>query len=380
MSNEIVMTNARIVTRYSVMIGTVQIVNGLIGNMDTGSYAGPNAIDFEGDLLLPGIVDIHTDNLERHLQPRPGVDWPNIAALVTHDRQVAAAGITTVFDSLCVGDYDDGQAGRQDALVKCLWAMEEAQEAGLLKSEHLLHLRCEVSATGVVDIFRSFVSDPLVQLVSLMDHTPGQRQWSNLDKWREFTGRLNFSAQQLDAIYDARMKMQAINAAPTRSEVVRICHERGLKLASHDDTTAEHIAQACLDEVSISEFPTTRTAAQLARNNGMRTVMGAPNVVLGGSHSGNVSARELASEGLVDGLASDYVPISLIQGCFLFHDALGMPLPEAVAKVTCNPAEMVGLQDRGEIEIGKRADILRVMAYHHMPVIRGVWRAGKLVS
>lgn len=380
MSNEIIMTNARIVTGDAVFNGTLHVVDGVIRAVETSPARCPSAIDLEGDYLLPGIVDIHTDNLERHLVPRPGVEWPNIAALVTHDRQVAAAGITTVFDSLCVGDYDHGGGNRQDSLVKSLQAMEEAQEAGLLKSEHLLHLRCEVSATGVVDAFLSFVDDPLVKLVSLMDHTPGQRQWSNLAKWRQFTGRLNVSDQDLDNIYETRIELQAQNADPTRREVVRICHERGLTLASHDDTTPDHIAEAVGDRVTISEFPTTEAAARLARDNGMWIVMGAPNVVLGASHSGNVSARHLAGQDLVDGLASDYVPMSLIQGCFLFHETLGMPLPDAVAKVTRNPAKMVGLDDRGEIAIGKRADLLRVKGYHHIPVVRGVWRQGQFVS
>jgi len=380
MSNEMIMTNASIVTGDAIVTGTVRVVDDLIHDIDTTPSHSGSAIDFEGDYLLPGIVDIHTDNLERHLVPRPGVEWPNIAALVTHDRQVAAAGITTVFDSLCVGDYDHGGTNRQESLVKSLQAMEEAQEAGLLKSEHLLHLRCEVSASGVVDAFLSFVDDPLIKLVSLMDHTPGQRQWSNVAKWRQFTGRLNVSDQELDDIYESRIELQSLNADPTRREVVRISHERGLTLASHDDSTPEHIAEALGDRVTISEFPTTETAARLAHDGGMWVVMGAPNVVLGGSHSGNVSARQLAGLGLVDGLASDYVPMSLIQGCFLFHETLSMPLVNAVAKVTLNPAKMVGLDDRGEIAVGKRADILRVKAYHHMPVVRGVWRQGQLVS
>ncbi len=380
MTQELIMTNARIVTRDAVVTGTVRVVDSLIRDVDTTPSHCRPAVDFEGNYLLPGIVDIHTDNLERHLMPRPGVEWPNIAALVTHDRQVAAAGITTVFDSLCVGDYDHGGADRQGSLVKSLQAMEEAQEAGLLKSEHLLHLRCEVSASGVVDAFLSFVDDPLIRLVSLMDHTPGQRQWSNVAKWRQLTGRLNVSDQDLDYIYESRLQLQALNADPTRREVVRICHERGLTLASHDDSTPEHIAEALGDRVTISEFPTTEAAARLAHDGGMWIVMGAPNVVLGASHSGNVSARRLAGLGLVDGLASDYVPMSLIQSCFLFYETLAMPLADAVAKVTLNPAKMVGLDDRGEIAVGKRADILRVKAYYHMPVVCGVWRQGQFVS
>ena len=150
-------------------------------------------------------------------------------------------------------------------------------------------------------------------------------------------------------------------------------------LASHDDTTEEHIAEAAADGVTISEFPTTALAARLARSAGMQVVMGAPNVVLGGSHSGNVSARDLIAAGLVDGLASDYVPASLIQACLLLHDEMGVAMPAAVAAVTRKPAAMAGLADRGEIAPGLRADLVWVKAYEHMPVVQGVWRAGQRI-
>jgi alpha-D-ribose 1-methylphosphonate 5-triphosphate diphosphatase len=256
--------------------------------------------------------------------------------------------------------------------------MERGQAEGLLKLEHFLHLRCEVSADEVVETFECLVDDPFVRLVSLMDHTPGQRQWTNIAKWRQnLLG--NVSSVELDTIYERRTNLGVEVAASARREVARICRERGLVLASHDDTTAEHIADAAADGATISEFPTTALAARLARSAGMHVVMGAPNVVLGGSHSGNVSARELAAEGLVDGLASDYVPVSLIHACLLFHQAMGMEMPAAVATVTAAPASMVGLDDRGEIAPGLRADLVWVKAYDPMPVVRGVWRAGRRV-
>ena len=257
--------------------------------------------------------------------------------------------------------------------------MKRAQTDGMLKSEHFLHLRCEVSAAEVVETFEELVDHPWVRLVSLMDHTPGQRQWANIAKWRQFNSGGNISAAELDAIYRRRTTLGVEVAASARREVARICHERNLVVASHDDTTAEHIADAAADGATISEFPTTAFAARLARSAGMHVVMGAPNVVLGGSHSGNVSARELAAEGLVDGLASDYVPVSLIQACLLFHEAMGMAMPEAVAAVTAGPASMAGLGDRGEIAPGLRADLAWVRAYEHMPVVRGVWREGRRV-
>jgi alpha-D-ribose 1-methylphosphonate 5-triphosphate diphosphatase len=380
MTSELILTNGVVVTPQAVFHGTVHVVGRTIAAVDPAKSHATSAVDLEGDYLIPGIVDVHTDNLERHLEPRPGVQWPNLAALLMHDRQVAAAGVTTVFDSLCVGDYDDGKAGRRDALVPSLKATEEAQAAGLLKAEHLLHLRCEVSADGVVEAFTDFVDDPNVRLVSVMDHTPGQRQWANLDKWRQFNTRRNVSEAQLMEILERRRERQHRLAPGARRAIVSICRHRGLKLASHDDTTAEHVAEAITDGIDISEFPTTVEAARLARAAGIHIVMGAPNVVLGGSHSGNVSARHLAGLGLVDGLASDYVPQSLIQACFLFHEVVGLDVCQAVDAVTRKPAAMVGLDDRGEIAPGKRADLIRVRSYLHMPVVRSVWREGTLVA
>jgi alpha-D-ribose 1-methylphosphonate 5-triphosphate diphosphatase len=380
MTPETVLTSARVVTPDSVFAGTVHVVGPRIAAVEAGTSRAAGAVDIDGDYLMPGIIDIHTDNLERHLEPRPNVHWPNMAALLTHDRQMAAAGVTTVFDSLCVGDHATGGSGRYEALIRCLQAMEQAQADGLLKSEHLLHLRCEVTAEGVVEAFRRYVDDPLVRLVSVMDHTPGQRQWSNLEKWRQFNRRLNVSDAKLDAILDHRRRVQADRGPPARRQIVAICKALGLTLASHDDTTAAHVEQAAADGIAISEFPTTEEAARLARARGLQVVMGAPNVVLGGSHSGNVSARSLAALGLVDALASDYVPVSLIHACFLFHEHLGMQLPAAAAVVTGNAARMVGFDDRGEIAVGKRADLLRVKAYHHVPVVRAVWREGRLIA
>jgi alpha-D-ribose 1-methylphosphonate 5-triphosphate diphosphatase len=378
-AGEVVLTNARVVMRDSMFCGTVHVVGGRIADIDAKRSSVSSATDLDGDFLIPGLVDIHTDNLERHLEPRPGVAWPSFAALVSHDRQIAAAGVTTVFDSLCIGDQRRGRARCQDALVKSLQAMEQAQADGLLKAEHFLHLRCEVSADDVVETFETMVDDPFVRLVSVMDHTPGQRQWRDIDRWRQFHLVGNMSSAELNAIYERRTSRDAEIAASARGDVARMCRDRGLVLASHDDTTAEHIAEAAAEGVTISEFPTTAVAARLARSAGMQVVMGAPNVVLGGSHSGNVSARELAAEGLVDGLASDYVPVSLIQACLLLHEAMGMAMPAAVATVTAKPAAMIGLADRGEIAPGLRADLVWVKAYDHMPVVRGVWRGGRRV-
>ncbi len=374
---ETILTNARVVTRDATVHGTLVARDGKIADLDDRPSTLPDAIDLEGDLLLPGLIDVHTDALERHLEPRPEVFWPTLAALLIHDRQMVAAGVTTVFDSLYVGT-DQNFDARQAALIKSFEAMERAQADGLLKSDHFLHLRCELPSDGLIPALEGFIDDPFVRLVSVMDHTPGQRQWADLDKWYLYHSRTK-SRSELDALHADRRERQAVNYAPNRRAVIALARARGLPLASHDDTTLEHVAEAVNDGVTISEFPTSLEAARAAHAAGLGTIMGGPNVVMGGSHSGNAAARAVAAAGALDGLASDYVPMSLIQAAFLLHDEAGTDLAAAVATVSAEPARMVGLTDRGEILPGRRADLLWVKDYRHVPVIRAVWRAGERV-
>ena len=369
---ETVFSNARIVTRSAVVRGSVRVRDGRIADVDNGGTGG---FDLDGDYLIPGLIDIHTDNLERHLEPRPGVQWPGLAALLAHDRQIAAAGITTVFDSLCVG-FDDVAVGRREALRLGTVTLAEARDLGLLKCEHRLHLRCELAAKGVVEDLAESLQHPLVSLVSLMDHTPGQRQWRNLDQWRQYNSR-KYSREHLDATIEKRLERQRLYAEPNRRDLVALCHSHDLPLASHDDTTEAHVMEGVRDRVAISEFPTTLEAARLAHEQGLKTVMGAPNVVKRGSHSGNVAAHELAVAGLLDGLASDYVPVSMVQGAFHLAEQWDVPLVDAVAMASTNPAEMVGFEDRGRIDPGLRADLVRVRMIDGTPVVREVWLEGR---
>lgn len=377
MSLETVFKNARIVTPDQVLEGALVVAGGVVVGVDDTSGSTHAGRDVDGDYVLPGLVDIHTDNLEKHLEPRPGVTWPGLAAIVAHDRQIAAAGITTVFDSLCVG-IDDPAAGRRAALNVATSGLAEAAKGRVLIADHMLHLRCELGAKGVVEDLMETFGNPLVRLVSIMDHTPGQRQWRNLDHWRQFYSR-RYSREELDAMLVEREELQRLHAADNRRRLVGACRDHGLPLASHDDTTEDHVLEGARDGIAISEFPTTFEAARCARANGMRTVMGAPNIVIGGSHSGNVAAHDLARIGLLDGLASDYVPVSMILAVFLLHRTWGVPLVDAVAMASANPARMVGLDDRGRIAPGCRADLIRVRMLGETPVVREVWLRGERV-
>ena len=358
--------------------GCVVVEGDTIRVVDRGSASSPAAEDWEGDWLLPGLVELHTDNLEKHLVPRPGVIWNAISATVTHDAQCAAAGITTVLDSIVIGDMDNGGT-RSQTYQTSIDALHACRREGLMRVEHLLHLRCEVSAQDIVENFEKYADDPLVELASVMDHTPGQRQWRDLAKYRRYTERNgSLRDHEYERLVQERTGQQALYAHKHRAQVVAGCHRRDIPLASHDDTEIEHVELAREEKVAMSEFPTTVRAAEAARAAGMAIIMGGPNLVKGGSHSGNVSAAELAGRGLLDIMSSDYVPSSLVQSVFLLRDQLGWSMPQAVATVTRNPARAIGLQDRGEIAHGQRADFIRVREVAGMPVVRGAWCRGQV--
>lgn len=375
--NQRIIRNARIVTAGETFSGCIVIDGDRIHAVDTGGSSLSQAEDWEGDWLVPGLVELHTDNLEKHLVPRPGVIWNATSATVTHDAQCAAAGITTVLDSIVIGDMDQGGT-RSQTYEASIEALHACRRAELMRVEHLLHLRCEVSAPDIIENFDRYVDDELVEMVSVMDHTPGQRQWRDLEKYRRYTERNgSMRDSEYESLVAERVEQQRLFAAAHRRHIVAACNELAIPLASHDDTELEHVELAREERVVMSEFPTTVHAAQAAREAGMAIIMGGPNLVKGGSHSGNVSAAELARRDLLDIMSSDYVPVSLIQSAFLLRDQLGWSMPKAIAAVTLNPAHVVSLRDRGEIAPGKRADIIRVRETGGMPVVRGTWCAGE---
>ena len=376
--NQRIIQNARIIALDEEFTGTVLIENGLISAVDRGTTSVPGAEDWAGDWLMPGLVELHTDNLEKHLVPRPGVIWNAHSAMTVHDAQCAAAGITTVLDSVVIGDLDEG-GPRCQTQHTSIAALHQCRDEGLMRVEHLLHLRCELSAPDILEVFHQYADDPLLKLVSVMDHTPGQRQWRDLKSYRRYSERnVRYSDAEFEAMIAQRKADQQAYAIPHRQVIVQASRARQLPLASHDDTLLSDVAMAVEEGVAISEFPTTVAAAQAARDAGMAIIMGGPNMVKGGSHSGNVSAAELAQLDLLDIFSSDYVPSSLLLATFMLGGLEGWTLAKAVRTVTRNPARAIGMVDRGEVAVGQRADILRVrMNRVGMPHVMETSLAGK---
>jgi len=372
----ITIRNARIVTAQEHFIGSLSVAESTIDGISAG--ASNVGEDWEGDYLLPGMVELHTDNLEKHLTPRPKVNWPILPAIIAHDAQVAAAGITTVLDALGVGDMMDPESVRSTAVTTCIENLHRARMSGVLRADHFLHLRLELAVPNLLDMFSPYVGDPALKLVSLMDHTPGQRQWTNLEHYRVYTaGKRGWSNEKVDATVDECIERQVLYAAANRRSVVASCKAAGKTLATHDDTTAEHVMEGVAEGIKICEFPTSLDAAKTARAHGLGIIMGAPNVIRGGSHSGNVSAAALARADLLDVLSSDYVPASMLHGAFMLHQKEGLDFSKTINMVSRNPARMIGFDDRGEIAAGLRADFLRVRVIDDIPIVMQVWKAGR---
>lgn len=381
------LTHARVVLDDEVVDGSVTIEDGRITGIGPADVPGE---DLGGDFLLPGLVELHTDQLESHYQPRPRRFWDPLTAVISHDAQMAASGITTVLDALRIGSGPGDRTLPENAGT-LIDAIVHAAEAGLLRSDHLVHLRCEVATDDVIETFDRVGGSDRVRLVSLMDHTPGQRQYADVEAFRTYMrGKHRLTDDEFEA-HVAELHVRAAQYSDVnRHEMARRAADRGLTVAAHDDATIAHVEESSALGVRISEFPTTSVAARAAREAGQLVVMGAPNIVRGGSHSGNVAAQDLLEDGLLDILSSDYVPASPLQAAFNLYGRGVITLPDAAALVSGNPARAIGLDDRGAIAEGRRADLVRVHAHTPtigslpegalVPIVRGVWREGSRVA
>lgn len=380
MSSEQILSNARVVTAEREFLGSLLLRDGLIAAVDEGASRLPQAQDLGGDYLLPGLVELHTDNLEKHMSPRPGVDWPSASAVLTHDAQIVAAGITTVFDALSIGDINP-RGRRMQQLPAMIEAIAASEAAGQTRAEHRLHLRCELCHPDALTIYRDLVEHPLVALVSVMDHSPGQRQFAKVEKYREYyMGKYHLSPAEMEDFLQEQIANSRQYSDRQRRAIVEDCHSRGISVASHDDATLAHVQESADFGMAIAEFPTTLEAARASHELGLNVLMGAPNVVRGGSHSGNIAAAELAHHGVLDILSSDYYPASLLHAAWLLvGQDNDYDLPAAIATVSRAPARAAGLDDRGEIRVGLRADLVQARAHGEQPVIQQVWRQARRV-
>jgi alpha-D-ribose 1-methylphosphonate 5-triphosphate diphosphatase len=378
---ETILANATLVLEGEALRGQIRLAEGRVADIAEGGTIPAGAVDCGGDLVMPGLVELHTDNLERHMSPRPKLNWPHLAAIVAHDAELASTGITTVFDALRVGSLVQGTKVDHGEYARAVAdEILELRREGALKISHFLHLRAEVCSETLIDELAKFGPEDQIGIVSLMDHTPGQRQFRDLSKLKEYyTGKYGMSEADWQAHVEAQLALRERLGARHETATVAEARRYGAVLASHDDTTAEQVAVSAGHGVHFAEFPTTMEAARACHAKGIKVMMGGPNLIRGGSHSGNVAARDLAEAGVLDILSSDYVPSSLLSGALFLGDLWG-DVARGVATVTRAPALATGLDDRGLLRPGLRADVIRVARVGRAAALRGVWVAGQRVS
>lgn len=372
--------NAWLVLPDQLIRGAVHFRDGLIMDITEGTSVPTGAIDAAGDYVIPGMIELHTDNLERHIKPRPKVDWPHKPALLAHDAELAGCGITTVFDALRIGSFTERQTHYGEYARTLADELLALRGDGFLRISHMLHLRAELCSETLMEELAKFDPSDRVRLISLMDHTPGQRQFRDMTQFRAYwQGKYGLSDPAYEAMVVKLKALQLDVGARHEAAAVAEAARIGATLASHDDTTAAQVSHSSELGVRLAEFPTTVEAARACSELEIATIMGAPNLIRGGSHSGNVSAADLAKEGLIDILSSDYVPAGLIQGAFILAE-MWKDLPRAIATVSAGPAGAVGLADRGRIAPTLRADLVRVGMAGDVPMIRATFCKGNRVA
>ena len=376
-----ILANATLILPTEVIRGSLHLSGDRIAGISEGGAVPAGAIDCGGDLVMPGLVELHTDNLERHMEPRPKVNWPHLSAIIAHDAELASTGITTVFDALRVGSLVSGGKTNYGEYARSV-ANEilDLRRDGALKISHFLHLRAEVCSETLVEELAKFGPEDQIGIVSLMDHTPGQRQFRDISKLKEYyTGKYGLSEADWNDHVTTQKALRARLGDAHEVAVVAEARRFGAVLASHDDTSADHVATSARHGVHFAEFPTTHEAATACHAHGIKVMMGGPNLIRGGSHSGNVAAKDLAEADLLDILSSDYVPSSLLSGALFLGDLWG-DVARGIATVTTAPTLATGLQDRGALRLGLRADVIRVARIGRAAALRGVWVEGRRAS
>lgn len=353
----------------------VTIADGTILDVGPEPRAGADRWDLGDADLLPGLVDLHSDCLIQRVLPRPTMELPVAAALLDLDAEVVAHGITTHF--LCLSLDEGGSGFRTEKRgAEVVAALAEIQ--GDLRADHRIHLRVDVAVPDLGAAQRLAKAGP-VGLVSYMDHTPGQGQYSDESRWREFyEAEARMSGLDLDGVL-ARKRAGQAGADDARLTVAAIARDVGAVLASHDDDSPDAVRRARALGAGIAEFPVTLGASEAAMTAGLGTVMGAPNARRGGSHVANLSTRGALAAGCLTALASDYHPPSLLAAAYLLADSGACTWVEAVDLVAAGPARLARLHDRGAIEPGRRADLVAVSDPAGRPRVVQTWVEGRPV-
>lgn len=372
--NRLLLTRARVVFAHEVRDDVSLLIDdGVIAAVDPEAAGDARIIDLSGRVLIPGLVDLHCDALEKEVEPRPGVYFPLDFACAQADKRNAAAGITTVFHALSFANHELGV--RNNAFAAEIARAVHAWQSHALV-DNRVHARYEVTDETAPAVLAGLLGGGHAHLLSFMDHSPGQGQFRDVAAYRDYLARsYKTSDAELDAIL-AGKQTAAAGAMERMARLAGLARECGVAIASHDDDSAEKVDTLAGLGAVISEFPTHLGAARAARARGMATLFGAPNILRGKSQSGNMRALDAVLEGVADCLCGDYSPAALLPSVMKLPELAGIGLADAIALVTRNPARAAGLNDRGEIAVGKRADLVAVRHPGGLVQAEQVWVAG----
>ncbi|MGB6301890.1 MAG: alpha-D-ribose 1-methylphosphonate 5-triphosphate diphosphatase [Rivularia sp. (in: cyanobacteria)] len=371
------LTNARLITTNEVIEdGALLIEDGYIAAINPESTNNVKSISLNNEYLLPGLVDIHCDAIETEIEPRSNAFFPVDFAVAQTDRLNAAVGITTPFHAISFAHEEFGTRNNEIA-AKIVHALHEYQSKELVNNQ--VHCRYEITDPTGLPILLDLLEENAIHLVSLMDHTPGQGQFKNLQAFQDYLTK-NHSKTVAEAQTIAQRKVeQGADALERVKILISRALSKGIQIASHDDDNPERITSMEELGVHISEFPINLETAIAAQKSGLMTVFGAPNLLRGQSQSGSIKAIDAIKHQVGDILCGDYSPASLLAAAFRIPELVDWPLPEAIKLVTSNPAKAANLMDRGEIATGKRADLIAVRDDNNFPLVTTTWVEGKVV-
>lgn len=382
----IAIKNGRIVTPDQIIEGkTLLLDNDRIFNLCQFDGTADKTIDAHGRYILPGFIDVHSDKIEQFIFPRPTAKFPFELALKECEKELLQLGITTIYHSFSL--YKDELLGKsplrtKESVLEMTELIADIQNRSHL-IHHRFHLRLEIDNIAAFDIAKEMIARHLVHEISFMDHTPGQGQYRSLEVYRDTVEKyhgMENEGKTFDEVMEYHQNKEMLSFAQLK-ELSELAHANHITVASHDDDTVEKLEVNRQLGVDISEFPITEEVAKTAHDMGFYTIAGAPNILLGGSHSGNMSAAQAIQKGSVDILCSDYFPQALLHSLFVMRDKYEQTLPDMVNKVSLNPARAMGIdKDYGSIAPGKKADLVIADILDGYPVVTHVLVDGKTTS
>lgn len=379
MQDGFMIINARVVTPEGVSDGvSVQVENGRIVRISEGFPKGTRRIDAGGKYLFPGFVDMHSDAIEKGIEPRPNTFFPVDIAVFELDKKIASCGITTIYHSLSFAEMEVGLRNNSAAagIIR-----EINMFRSKLKVNTKIHARFEITDTGAVPFLEELIRDGQVNLFSIMDHSPGQGQFRDILSYKRYYGPVYAKSDtEMDDIIERKIEAKSNDAPGFIAHLIGVCREHGIAVASHDDDSREKINWLKEMDIGMTEFPVNIETARAARELGISVCLGSPNVVRGQSQSCNLSAREAIGCGYGNILCSDYSPMTMLHAAFTLERLGILPLHEAIKMISLNPARAVGIAEHtGSIAVGKNADLVLVDYSDGLPRVLKTFVAGKEV-